>query len=237
MDNVFDRMFYQTGELIGGVDKAGGSDIAGPLTAACVVLPKFEVHRDDLSIFNITASKDTPERFRKASVETVWQTALAIGIGEASPAEVDYFGKQVATSVAMFRAFRACRSTSTKKMVTPDFLLVDSVRCFETTVANKTEQGLDQKSLCVAAASLVAKVYRDDIMMKLHQEYPYYGCDRNKGYPCDQHYEGLDHHGVVVGIHRIKSWPFVKDHTGDDQFVGRRYRWKTTTEKKIMEVT
>lgn len=235
MDNTFDKMYYNHGELIGGVDESGVSDIAGPLVAACVILPKIDLHRDDLRIFEVNDSKKIPEMYRKQHAEIVWQVALGIGIGEVYPAEIDYFGKYASISLAMLRAIAACRKTSASKAsLTPDFLLIDGELPVHTKIKHQKLLHADEKSLCVAAASIVAKVYRDDIMKKYHDQYPYYGWDSNKGYPCEDHFKGIDTHGVQIGIHRIRSWPFVPGTKIEEarSWKRRRSKWRDVTEAR-----
>lgn len=240
MDNTFDKMFYHEGELIAGIDESGVSDIAGPLVAACVILPKIDVHKDDLRIFEIDDSKKIPEKYRKKHAEVIWQTAIGIGIGEVQPSEVDYLGSISATKLAMFRSIVACTTTAKGKTIKPDFIMVDKISNFSVPVKIRQkliEQG-DNKSLCIAAASIVAKVYRDEIMIKLHERFPYYDWISNKGYPCENHFKGIDTNGVQIGLHRIKRWPFIKnpslaeDHT---QWEKRRGLWKKITLRKMQQ--
>ena len=211
MDNTFDRMFYSEGELIAGMDESGVSDIAGPLVAACVVLPKLDPRVDDVKIFEVCDSKKIPEKYRKQHAEVIWQTAIGIGIGEVQPVEIDYLTKHTALSLAMLRAVAACRSPATGKPVRPDFLIVDAPVSAPVTIRQAVIKDADEKSLCSASASIVAKVYRDEIMLKLHEQFPFYDWISNKGYPCAAHFEGLDKHGVQVGIHRLRYWPFRKN--------------------------
>lgn len=236
MDATYDKMFYGKGELLGGIDEAGVSDIAGPLVAACVVLPRIDLHKDDLRIFEVNDSKQIPEKYRKQHAEVVWQVATAIGIGEVSPAEFDYMDKHAAIRLAMLRAVAACRSTTTKKPVTPNFLLIDGKMPITSTIKQKDVVDADTKSLCVAAASIVAKVYRDEIMIQLHEKFPWYDWVNNKGYPCENQFVGIDEVGVQVGIHRLRSWPFVphpKYPENAARWSERRYRWRRTTEKRF----
>lgn len=237
MDNVFDKMYYHQGELIGGIDEAGVSDIAGPLVAACVILPKIDLHNHDLRIFEVNDSKQIPEKYRKQHAEVVWQVALGIGIGEVHPYEIDYLGKYAAISLAMLRAIAACRkTTSSKATIRPDFLLVDGEFPLHTNIRYKHLLHADEKSLCVAAASVVAKVYRDEIMIKYHDQFPHYDWVSNKGYPCENHFQGIDTHGVQIGIHRIRSWPFVPNHRMKEErtlWKKRRLLWRRVTEMKF----
>lgn len=210
MDNTFDKMFYGEGEIIAGIDESGVSDIAGPLVAACVILPRIDIHKDDLRIFEIDDSKKIPKRFRKKYAEIVWQTADAIGIGEVSPQEFNYYGVHISIKMAMMRAIAACRKTNIEVKVKPDLLLIDGKVNLPPQVGIKSKKLVkgDTKSLSIAAASIVAKVYRDEIMESLHEKYPYYDWCSNKGYLSDKHLDGLDNFGIIPHVHRTAYWPF-----------------------------
>ncbi|MCX6822064.1 MAG: hypothetical protein NTW30_04780, partial [Candidatus Aenigmarchaeota archaeon] len=150
MDNTFDKMFYLEGALIGGIDESGVSDIAGPLIAACVILPKIDLKKDDLRIFEIDDCKRIPKRIRKRQAELIWETAVAIGIGEVNPAEFDYLGSVKARQIAMIRSIVACKSTASGKLTQPDFLLVDGSFPIPVDIKQTSIPDCDQKSLCVA---------------------------------------------------------------------------------------
>ena len=239
MDNTFDKMYYTESPLVGGIDESGVSDIAGPLVAACVVLPQIDLHKDDLRIFEIDDCKKIPEKYRKRHAEIIFQAAIGIGIGEVQPSEIDYLGRIEAIKLAMYRAVAACRSPAKGKAIKPGLLLIDKVErmWLPVDINQKTLQGGDTKSLCIAAASIVAKVYRDDIMLRLHERFPHYDWISNKGYPCENHYKGLDSHGVQIGIHRIKRWPFKKNPKcpEEDQksWDRRRVQWQKITAKAL----
>lgn len=227
-------MYYNRGELIGGVDEAGVCDIAGPLVAACVILPKIDLHRDDLRIFEVNDSKQIPVSKRKYYAEIVWQVALGIGIGEVQPAEYDYLGRGSAVKLAMLRAVTACKKTTTKKQLTPDFLIIDGRVPINTTIPKKGIIRADEKSLSVAAASIVAKVYRDEIMIRYHEQFPYYGWNTNKGHPSEEHFKGIDKHGIQIGIHRVKVWPFrARPEDSKTTWETRRGAWRKTTENNL----
>lgn len=238
MDNTFDKMYYNEGKFIGGIDESGVSDIAGPLVAACVILPKIDIHKDDLKIFEIDDSKKIPEKYRDKHAETIWQMAIGIGVGEVQPFEMDYLGRIDATKLAMYRAIAACKTTAKGKDIKPDHLLVDRVMLnkeHHLWIPVKIDQSHiesgDTKSLCIAAASIIAKVYRDKIMIKLHERFPYYGWLSNKGYPCEDQFKGIDVHGIQIGIHRTRKWPFRTNHTlpEDHNWGRRRNLWKKIT--------
>lgn len=236
MDQTFDKMYFDQGDLIGGIDESGVSDIAGPLIASCVILPKVNLQKDDLRIFEVNDSKKIPEKYRRQHAEVIWEVATAIGIGEVTPEEVDYLGKHISITLAMKRAITACRRTGSRKTATPDFLIVDGTLPVNTQIPQKPIKQADTKSLCVAAASIVAKVYRDEAMIALHRQYPFYDWISNKGYPCENHFRGLDKHGVRLGVHRIKSWPFVshpKYPENKNKWRSRRQRWRRITEARL----
>lgn len=237
MDNTYDKLYYHEGDLIGGIDETGVCDFAGPLVAACVVLPKIDVQRDDLRIFDVTDSKETPKKYRKKSAEIIWQTAIAIGIGEVHPYEFDYFGRNISRSLAMLRAIAACsKTTISKAPLKPDFLLIDGGLPVQTSIRYKNIAMADTKSLCVAAASVVAKVYRDEVMTRYHDQYPHYGWDRNNGYPSEAHLKGLDEHGIQIGIHRLSALfnPPNKFGPGSLKYwSSRRWQWKLATERQL----
>lgn len=241
MDNSFDKLFYHHGRFVAGVDETGVSDIAGPLIAACVILPQFQGRADDVRIFEVDDSKKVPERYRKKKAEVIWQCALGIGIGEVTPTEIDALGQEASVRLAMLRSIMACKAPGSNKPARPDFLMIDEAQGVYAPLKIKQANipGGDGKSLCIAAASIIAKVYRDEYMCKLHQSYPYYDWINNKGHPCKNHFEGLDSHGFQVGIHRVKRWPFVKnprlneDAAESAMWNRRRRLWRKITEQKL----
>lgn len=240
MDNTFDSLYYSKGKFIGGIDESGVGDIAGPLVAACVVLPIIDPQRDDLRIFDVNDCKQVPPGPRKRLVEVIINTALGIGIGEVSASEIDYFGKINATRLAMTRAVYACKKASSGKVVQPDFLLIDGKFHLDIETPQQSIVSGDCKSLCVAAASIIAKVWRDDLMNELHKKFPMYGWDSNKGWPCPAHFDGLDNHGIQIGIHRIKGWPFspsaqYKENKKD--WIARQKKWNKLTLKRLEGVS
>lgn len=239
MDNTFDKMYYGEGEFIAGIDESGVSDIAGPLVAACVILPKIDIRKDDLRIFEVNDSKKIPEKYRIGHAEIIWQTAIGIGIGEVTPTEIDALGRVEATKLAMCKAIAACTTISHEKKIRPQFLMIDKVDGIniDNYKSIMIEQG-DTKSLSIAAASIVAKVYRDKVMTDLHRMYPFYDWHSNKGYPCEAHFKGIDTHGIQIGIHRIKRWPFTKNPSLQDDDIkrweARRKKWKKVTMQETL---
>jgi len=237
MDNTFDKMFYEKGELIAGVDESGISDIAGPIVAACVVLPKIiDPSKHDLSIFEINESKSVPQRHRKKQAEIIFQTALGLGIGTVEPREIDYLRIDRSRNLAMSRAVKNCQ-TLQRELIVPDFIIVDgSENIRHINIEQLAKPSGDKISLCVAAASIIAKVYRDSVMMDLHQKYPHYGWNKNKGFPSEEHLKGLDEKGPVLSVHRLLSWVFVgKKNKGpaDWNVEERRTTWRKKTHNRL----
>lgn len=236
MDNTFDSLYYSKGQLIGGIDESGVGDIAGPLVAACVILPIIDRQRDDLRIFDVNDSKIVPPLVRQKLADVIINTAIGIGIGETSPQEIDYLGKSGAIQLAMKRAVAACKRPLSKKSINPDFLLIDGDVEFHESVPHLNIVSGDNKSLCIASASIIAKVWRDNIMLELHNKFPFYGWDSNKGWPCVAHFEGLDKYGVQIGIHRLKGWPFSPGarYKGDrKEWLKRHATWKQKTKERL----
>jgi ribonuclease HII len=237
MDTTFDRMYYDKGDYIGGVDESGISDIAGPIVAACVVLPKIiDPSKHDLSIFEINESKSVPERHRKRQAEIIFETAIGLGIGTVEPREVDYLRIDRARNLAMARAVKNCQTTR-KEIIVPDFIIVDGAeKIRHVNTEQLAKPSGDKISLCVAAASIIAKVYRDSIMIGLHNKYPYYAWNKNKGFPSEDHLKGLDEKGIVLNVHRLSSWVFVgKGNKGPATWnvEERRTMWRKKTHNRL----
>lgn len=240
MDNTFDKMFYGEGDLIAGIDESGVSDIAGPLVAACVILPKIEdLKEHDLRIFEIDDCKKIPEKYRSEHTLVIQGVATAIGIGEVAPSDIDILGKHGSVRLAMVRAIMACCGMDHRKVL-PDFILYDyaDFHGIPVDIKQKGIKGGDQKSLCIAAASIVAKVWRDNQMTKLHTRFPHYGWINNKGYPCENQFRGLDEFGIAGGIHRLRRWPFIANNRQPEEktiWNKRRKLWRQKTEQNMIQ--
>lgn len=166
-----------------GCDEAGRGCLAGPVFAAAVILPKDFTHP------LLNDSKQLSEKQRNEARKVVEQFALAWAVAQVSPAEIDKVNILNASFLAMHRALDQLNPG-------PESLLIDGNRF-------KPYQGLpfhcivkgDGKLLPIAAASILAKTYRDDYMMQLDAEYPYYQWRSNKGYPTQAHREAIQAHG------------------------------------------
>src|SRR5205814_2643630 len=168
-----------------GVDEAGVGPLAGPVIAAAVIFERKRIPK------GLNDSKQMTPEDREEAYLKVMDAALAVGVGEASVGEIDLVNIRQATHLAMARAVRALT-------VAAQFALVDGNDPPALPCKCDTLIGGDGRSVSIAAASIVAKVTRDRLMMRLHDEHPGYNWRSNKGYGTPEHYSGLKIHGVTV---------------------------------------
>ena len=174
--------------LICGVDEAGRGPLAGPVCAAAVILPEH------LQIPGLNDSKKLTDKKRRELFPVIQQQAIAYGIGLASEQEIDEINILQATFLAMRRALE-------QLTVRPEIALIDGNRETDFGLPVKTVVKGDSLSANIAAASVLAKVTRDNIMVELAQQYPEYGFEIHKGYGTKAHYEALRTYGPSP-IHR-----------------------------------
>ena len=203
MSNVnmweIENSFYSEDiQVICGVDEAGRGPLAGPVCAAAVILPM------DLELPGLTDSKKLTDKKRRELYPIIKEQAIAWGIGFASHEEIDELNILQATYLAMSRAIQALEGKA-------DFALIDGNRAKDFGIPLKTVVKGDSLSASIAAASVLAKVARDDIMLEMAKEYPEYGFEVHKGYGTKQHYEALRQHGHCP-IHRMS---FLKKFYGE----------------------
>lgn len=198
MWQIEDSYYSQGYQVICGVDEAGRGPLAGPVCAAAVILPKH------LDIPGLTDSKKLTDKKRRELFPLIQEQAVAYGIGLASQEEIDEINILQATFLAMERALAQLQ-------VRPNLALIDGNREREFGVPVQTVVKGDSLSASIAAASVLAKVTRDDLMMELAQQYPQYGFEIHKGYGTKAHYEALRQYGASP-IHR-KS--FLKKFYGE----------------------
>ena len=166
-----------------GCDEAGRGCLAGPVFAAAVILPPDFAHD------TLTDSKQLTEAQRYHLRPVIEQEALAWAIGTASAGEIDRLNILNAAILAMHRALAQLH-------IQPEHILVDGNRFRPYRfIPYRTVVKGDATFLSIAAASVLAKTYRDDYMLQLHEAYPHYGWDKNKGYPTRQHREAIAAHG------------------------------------------
>lgn len=188
MWEIEDSFYTQGYKVICGVDEAGRGPLAGPVCAAAVILPEH------LEIPGLTDSKKLTDKKRRALFPVIQERAIAFGIGFASEQEIDEINILQATFLAMRRAMEQLK-------VRPDLALIDGNRETDFGLPVHTVIKGDSLSLNIAAASVLAKVSRDDVMLRLAETYPAYGFDIHKGYGTRAHYEALEKFGPCP-IHR-----------------------------------
>ena len=176
-----------------GIDEAGRGPLAGPVVAAAVLLPA------DCVLPELDDSKKLTDKKRRRLFGEIQEVALGAGVAVVSAADIDEHNIHQATLLAMSKALtqlkRACP-------IPIDRVLVDGKHTFSTPLSIQAVVKGDQKCQCIAAASVLAKVVRDQIMLSYHQLYPVYQWDRNKGYPSAAHREALQIHGHTP-LHRL----------------------------------
>jgi ribonuclease HII len=174
-----------------GVDEAGRGPLAGPVVAAAVILTRGRIPK------GLNDSKKLSEEAREELFPRIMDMAIAVGVGESGPEEIDLVNIRQATHLAMARAVRALP-------IAAAFALVDGNDAPALPCKCDTLVKGDGRSVSIAAASIIAKVTRDRLMIRLHDEHPGYNWRSNKGYGTPDHYSGLKTHGVT--IHHRRSF-------------------------------
>lgn len=193
----FDQETSGVTAYIAGVDEVGRGPLAGPVVTAAVILP------EDFDIPGIDDSKKLTEKKREALFPVIKEHALAYGIGMADHKLIDEINILEATKVAMAEAVEKANEMLQERCgeqiqhVLFDAMKLDTVKLPQTSVIKG-----DAKSLAIAAASVIAKVTRDRMMVELAEKYPHYAFEKNKGYGTKAHYEGLEKAGPCE-IHRM----------------------------------
>ena len=187
---VFEKQAYASGyQAVAGVDEAGRGPLAGPVVSASVILRPGE-----LGDSGITDSKKLRPGKREALYDLIYRQAVSVGIGIVDAGEID--------RTDILKAALASMAAAVDNLYPcPDFLLIDGCFPISSAVSQQTIVGGDSRSISVAAASIVAKVTRDRLMMRYHLEYPDYGFDRHKGYPTRIHRTAIERFGICP-IHR-----------------------------------
>ena len=182
--------YYKQGVIEAGCDEAGRGCLAGSVYAAAVILPT-DYHND---LLNDSKQLTAKQRYQlRGEIE---RDAIAWALGIVTAQEIDEMNILRASITAMHRAIDGLK-------VRPEYLIIDGNRFYpypglpHTTIVKG-----DGKYLSIAAASILAKTYRDDYMKELHQEYPFYGWNHNAGYPTKEHRKGIETHGTTP-YHRM----------------------------------
>lgn len=193
-DNLkYEKELYNDGyTLIAGVDEVGRGPLVGPVVAAAVILPK------NYKLEGLTDSKKLSEAKRNYFNEIIKRDAISYGIGVIDNNIIDEVNIYEATKLAMKQAISNLK-------IKPDYVLTDAMK-LDIDIDFKPLIKGDLRSLSISAASVIAKVYRDNLMYLLDKKYPYYNFKNNKGYPTKDHIEAIKKYGII-NEHRISYHP------------------------------
>ena len=189
-------LIKQGKEYIAGVDEAGRGPLAGPVIAGAVILPPT------IQLYGLNDSKKISKAKRVELSLAIKKCAVAWAIGQATVEEIAELNILHASLLAMKRAVEGLN-------ISPDHLLVDAVKIPYITIFQTAITKGDSISASIAAASIIAKTHRDEIMVAYHQQYPQYGFDKHKGYGTPEHIQALKEFGVLP-IHRRGYAPVDK---------------------------
>ena len=198
-DNLeFETKYYNLGcNYVAGVDEVGRGPLAGPVVCAAVIMPK-----DDI-IEGVTDSKKLSEKKREQLAEIIKNKAVSYSIKEIWQDEID--------KLNILNAVKKCMTEAVLSLKTkPDITLVDGVDTGLDIKAEYIVKG-DMKSYTIGCASIIAKVYRDNLMCEFAKEFPEYGFEKHKGYPTKEHYEAIKEYGVTP-YHRISFLKTLEKH-------------------------
>ena len=172
-------------KVIAGTDEAGRGPLVGPVVAACVVLP------NDYENEEINDSKKLTEKKREKLYDIIMENALAVGVSIISAKEIDEINILEASRKGMIESFKEAN-----KKIKIEVLLTDAMEIKTLDIpVEKIIKG-DAKSISIAAASIIAKVTRDRLLMELDKKYPEYGFSSHKGYPTKKHLEAIEKYGI-----------------------------------------
>jgi len=196
--DYFEKMYYGRGyQKIAGVDEVGRGPLAGPVVAAAVVLPRAGIGPQ---LFD---SKQISSKKREELYFSILKEALGVGVGVVGQEEIDRINIFQATLKAMALAIGNLSPS-------PDFILIDGLQGITLPIPQKPIRKGDQLSNSIAAASIIAKVTRDRMMLECHQKYPQYNFARHKGYGTKEHRSAIEKFGVCE-LHR-KTFRGVKEY-------------------------
>jgi ribonuclease HII len=184
----YENELYNQGiKYIGGVDEVGRGPLIGPVVAACVVLPK------DFVLEGLNDSKKLSEKKRNLFYEYIINNCLAYGIGIVNEKEIDDINIYQASKKAMIKSIE-----EVQRKIKLEHVLIDAMPLVLDIRSTSIIKG-DNKSITIAAASVIAKVTRDNMMYEINEKYPMYGFDKHKGYPTKKHIEAMKKYGLVEG--------------------------------------
>lgn len=205
----YEQQYIAQGKtVIIGLDEAGYGAWAGPVAVGAACLPITAPNIRE-RLHGVKDSKQMTPRQRDAAYDIVQDTALGFGIGHAEPAEIQQHGLSVALAMAYQRAYDACVKQLDKSV---QVVLLDGVRTWKTfqpdddITVSRINKG-DTLSLSIAAASVLAKVWRDRYMLDVAAEHPAYAFERHKGYGTAAHRQAIERYGVLTHMHRLNYAP------------------------------
>lgn len=182
---AYEKDLYKQGiTLIAGADEAGRGPLVGPVVAAAVILPK------NYSLEGLNDSKQLSEKKREKFYDIIYQDAISVGVGVVDAKTIDEINILEASRLAMKKAIKELK-------VKPKYVLSDAMKLEGINIPYKDIIHGDALSLSIAAASVIAKVTRDRMMMELDEKHPEYGFKKHKGYPTKEHLENVKKYGVL----------------------------------------
>lgn len=188
---AYEKELWEKGiSYVGGVDEVGRGPLIGPVVTACVVLPH------DFVLEGLTDSKKLTEKKREQFYDYIMEHAVCVKIGMCSPERIDEINIYQASKEAMIEAIE-----KVAKEIPLGHVLVDAMPLDIDIDTTSIIKG-DAKSITIAAASVIAKVTRDRMMIELDHKYPMYGFGKHKGYPTKQHLEAIETYGLIEGYRK-----------------------------------
>lgn len=188
MLEIEDKLYSEGYNFVCGVDEAGRGPLCGPVVAAAVILPKDEY------IEGVNDSKKLTEKKREKLYDDIMMKAVAASIGISDVDVIEKVNILNATKLAMKQAIE-------KLSIKPDYVLIDGNQMIDINIKSETVVSGDAKSLSIAAASIIAKVTRDRMLIEFDKKYPEYGFAKHKGYGTKSHIEAIQKYGLT-DIHR-----------------------------------
>ena len=186
----YEKELWKNGiNLIAGMDEVGRGPLIGPVVTACVILPK------DFVLEGLTDSKKLSEKKREEFYDYIMEHAISVGIGMMDEKVIDEVNIYEATKLAMYQAVE-------KSKVKPEHVLIDAMKLDKLEMPSTSIIKGDAKSISIAAASVIAKVTRDRMMIELDKKYPMYSFKSHKGYPTKKHIEAIKEYGLIDGYRK-----------------------------------
>lgn len=183
------KLWNQGVNYVAGVDEVGRGPLIGPVVTACVILPH------DFVLEGLTDSKKLTEKKREEYYQYIMDHAVSVSVGLKDEKVIDEVNIYEATKLAMYEAIE-------KSEVKPEHVLIDAMKLENLEMPSTSIIKGDAKSISIAAASVIAKVTRDRMMIELDQKYPMYEFKSHKGYPTKKHIEAIEKYGLIEGYRK-----------------------------------